>query len=76
LLYALDQRNRRASAYHEAGHVIAGAYFGRGTEYVQLGAFPHQCADAMAIDQMSPEAVEEMLVVQYLAGNVAGDIAR
>jgi hypothetical protein len=76
LFYRLDEANRQQIAYHEAGHVIATAYYRRGTEYVTIGAFPHQCADALSIDEMSPQALEELLAVQYLAGNVAGGIAQ
>jgi len=56
--------------YHEAGHAVAGLYFGRPVEYVQTGANPH-CLYGPSGDARS----ERDLVVSTLAGPVAGAYA-
>src|SRR3954467_12262336 len=53
-------------AHHEAGHAVAGAYFGRPLRYVQTGAHPH-CAYTPGTGERS----ERALMVCTLAGPVA-----
>src|SRR3954465_8008930 len=42
-------------AHHEAGHAVAGVYFGRPVEYVQTGANPH-CAYTPGTGERSERA--------------------